>query len=216
MPMSWSPDGSLLVYSQGTDVWAVGLEGDPEPFPVLNDQYNEIFPIVSPDGEWIAYQSDETGQAEIYVKQFPEGPAKYRVSTEGGNLPRWRGDGRELYYTEPPNMMAVEIEIDGDSLQPGVPRSLFTLGGDPSMGGAGSTVGNARIGFHPLYHRFAVTADGERFLLSRPGNAATGAGGGGGIDTALIETVDQGGTGLGGAAGVSTVILNWPQLLEER
>jgi eukaryotic-like serine/threonine-protein kinase len=203
MPMSWSPDQTLLVYSQGADVWAVPLDGGGEPFPVLDESYNEFFPTVSPTGDWIAYQSDETGQAEIYVQQFPEGPAKFQVSRAGGFMPRWRGDGRELYFVLAPSMWAVGIEIDGESLRPGIPESLFPLGGDPNLAAT-----------HPLYHRYAVTSDGERFLISRPGDAA--AGGGGEIDAAIAAEVDQNSSANLSSADPATVVVNWPQMLEER
>src|SRR5262249_27607716 len=80
VPMSWSPDGKLLIYVQNSgtgDVWAVPTGGDKKPFPILQSQFNEVFPQVSADGKWIAYQSNETGRPEIYVKPFPSGPGKW-------------------------------------------------------------------------------------------------------------------------------------------
>lgn len=204
MPMSWSPDQTLLVYSQGADVWAVPTEGGGDPFPVLDEPYAEYYPTVSPDGEWIAYQSNETGQGEIYVQQFPEGPAKFQVSTQGGFAPRWRGgDGSELYFILAPSMWAVDIEFLGESLRAGIPRSLFPLSGDPNLAAT-----------HPTYHRYAVTSDGERFLVSRPGEATAGAGGE--IDAIIAAEVDQNGNANLSTTDPATVVINWPQMMEER
>src|SRR5262249_23108790 len=153
-PMSWSPDGKLLVYflaAGSADVWGVPLTGDKKPFPVLQSPANESSPQISPDGKWLAYQSNETGRAEIYDKPFPEGPGKWQVSTDGGQFVRWRGDGKELYFLLAPNMMAAEIKVVGSSIQAGAPKTLFSISTTPS---AGVT--------HQPYHRFAVTADGQR------------------------------------------------------
>ena len=100
-PMSWSPDGKLLVYWQlgsAGDVWAVPVTGDKKPIPILQSQFAEVFPQVSPDGKWLAYQSNETGRPEIYIKPFPDGPGKWQVSIDGGQLPRWRGDGKRTVF----------------------------------------------------------------------------------------------------------------------
>jgi eukaryotic-like serine/threonine-protein kinase len=210
-PMSWSPDGKLLVYNQvssNPDVWAVPLTGDKKPFPVLQSRANEVFPQVSPDGKWLAYQSTETGRPEIYVKQFPEGPGKWQVSTDGGQFPRWRRDGKELYFVLAPSMMAVEIRVVGSSVQAGVPQTLFGINNPVAAG----------LQVHNLYHRFAVTADGQRFLLSQPG-----AGGpilSGGLADNIASIADQGGNPGGGATLTSpnaiTVVLNWPQALKKK
>jgi tRNA A-37 threonylcarbamoyl transferase component Bud32 len=199
MPMSWSPDGKLLVYFESGNILAVPLEGDKKPIPLLQSQSVEAFPQVSPDSKWLAYQSSETGRAEIYVRPFPDGPGKWQVSTDGGIWPRWRGDGKELFFAQVPNVMAAEIRVTGPSLQAGVPQSLFTLGSDPGLA----------IN-HAIYNRYAVTADGQRFLIPQAGGGAEG---GGGIAEAIATAADQGG-GMG-AAGI-TVVLNWTQLLAKK
>ena len=89
---------SIARLSAQADVWAVPVTGDKKPFPLLQSPFTELFPQVSPDGKWLAYQSNETGRTEIYIKPFPEGPGKWQVSTDGGKFPRWRGDGKELYF----------------------------------------------------------------------------------------------------------------------
>jgi eukaryotic-like serine/threonine-protein kinase len=209
VPMGWSPDGKLLVYvkiANAADVWAVPLEGDKQAFPIAQTSAVEVHPQVSPDGKWVAYQSNETGIAEIYIKQFPEGPAKRQVSTGGGSYPRWRADGKELYFISN-GLNGVEIDTSGTLPRPGVPRLLFTGPGNPSL-----------AGHFAVYHRFAVSSDGQRFLI-----ALTAGGGagllGGAADTAIRTAVDNANTpGGGGAATVArvSVVLNWPQMLQER
>ena len=110
--MSWSPDGKLLVYWQtgaAGDVWAVPVTGDKKPFPILQTQFAEVFPQVSPDGKWLAYQSNETGRTGDLHQAISGGPGKWQVSTDGGKFPRWRGDGKELYFVLAPGMWAAEI-----------------------------------------------------------------------------------------------------------
>jgi dipeptidyl aminopeptidase/acylaminoacyl peptidase len=209
-PMSFSPDGKLLVYAQntggGSDVWAVPLTGERKPFGILQAPIFENYAQVSPDGKWLAYQSNETGRPEIYVRQFPDGPGKWQVSTDGGNFPRWRRDGKELYFLLAPNIMEVEIRVVGSSLQAGVPQTLFGINNP-----------NATIPTRHDYHRFAVTADGQRFLLSQPG------GGGpvvsGGLADSIAALADQGGSIAGAPSSAPqavTVVLNWPQLTKKK
>ena len=206
-PMSWSPDGKLLVYWQvgaGGDIWYVPLTGEKKPVPILQTQFAEVFPQVSPDGKWLAYQSNETGRAEIYIKPFPDGPGKWQVSVDGGLWPRWRRDGKELYFVLAPNMWAAEIRVTGSSPEPGVPQPLFALSGDPSN----------TVNPHVQYHRYAVTADGERFLLSQASGGSTTSGG---LADAVAAAADGGGTSLVGISpnGV-TVVVNWPQMLKKK
>jgi Tol biopolymer transport system component len=207
-PTSWSPDGSTLVFSllgQGQDIWAVPVDGG-DPVAVVATQFQENLGQVSPDGRWILYQSNETGQTEVYVKQFPEGPAKRQISTQGGLFPRWRGDGTEVYYLQGPAIWVAPIEVSEGTLRPGVPRVLFALNADPN-------------GPHPLangfFHRYAVSRDGTRFLFSQ----LTGSGDvGGGVDATVLGLAEQasGGGSAGQGAGVATVIVNWPQMISER
>ena len=128
--MSWSPDGKLVVYTQNSgngDIWAVPVAGDKKPFPILQSTFAEGFPQVSPDGKWLAYQSNETGRPEIYVKQFPEGPGKWQVSTDGGQFPRWRRDGTELFFYFNNNLIVAAIRASGSSIEADVPKMLFGL-----------------------------------------------------------------------------------------
>jgi hypothetical protein len=105
----------------------------------------------SPDGRWLAYASNESGRFEIYVKPFPEPGGKWQVSTGGGLEPRWRGDGKELFYLAPDDkVMAVEVGT-GAAFEAGTPQALFV-----------TSLKNAS-GSH-----YDVTPDGQRFLLNRP------------------------------------------------
>jgi hypothetical protein len=101
----------------------------------------------SPDGRWVAYQSDETGQLEIYICRFPDRSGKQQVSTDGGYEPVWNRNGEELFYRNGNRMMAVPVQMDGD-LVLGRPTSLF----------------EGRFVYHGL-GSYDVTPDGQRFVL---------------------------------------------------
>ena len=102
-PVDWSPDGRFVLYRSpgpmtGFDLWALPLDGDRKPFPVVQTTFEERDGQFSPDGKWIAYQSNESGRVEIYVQPFPGTGRKERISTSGGTQVRWRRDGKELFY----------------------------------------------------------------------------------------------------------------------
>ena len=157
-PTGWSRDGRFLLYSEldpntGWDLWVLPMEGERKPIPVLRTEFDEQWGRFSPDGKWIAYQSNESGKGEIYVRAFspaqPAGGGRWEVSTGGGELPRWRGDGKELFYLAPDRkLMAVEVKA-GTSFETGIPRALFQTR---------TMVGS--------FTRYAVTADGRRFLIN--------------------------------------------------
>ncbi|HEV3214326.1 MAG TPA: protein kinase [Vicinamibacterales bacterium] len=155
-PTDWSFDGRLVLYQVQDpktkyDLWVLPLEGDRKPVPVLQTEFNEMNGRFSPDGRWIAYQSDESTRAEVYVQRFPMSSGKVRVSTNGGNRPRWRRDGKELFYLNPDGkMMAVEVKATATALEAARPRELFQ-----------TRVASALFGA-PTYD---VTADGQRFLI---------------------------------------------------
>jgi serine/threonine protein kinase/Tol biopolymer transport system component len=128
-PGSWSPDGKLLAYWQenpetGLDIWVYSVEtASQEPF--LRTAYNESAPEFSPDGRFIAYESNETGQQlEVYIRPYPEVNPSTRISTDGGRSPRWSADGRELFYLVSGKLMVVDIETE-PNLAPSAPRELF-------------------------------------------------------------------------------------------
>src|SRR5689334_12875507 len=102
------------------------LEGDRKAFPIANTPFDEQQGVFSPDGKWVAYQSDESGRFEIYARPFPGPGALTQVSAGGGHSPRWRADGKELYYLDPDlKMMAVKVEVKGAAFTAGTPISLF-------------------------------------------------------------------------------------------
>jgi Tol biopolymer transport system component/predicted Ser/Thr protein kinase len=135
-PMSWSSDGRLLLYSTGTlsivgnrgHLWALPLVGDAKPYPVLDDPNFSQYPgQLSPDGHWIAYASNESAaQSDIYVAAFPSLSSKVRVTTSGASWPRWRRDGRELFFLSPDNkLMAASVTTSGGQLTVGAVQTLF-------------------------------------------------------------------------------------------
>ena len=156
VPMSWSPDGQYIVYwVPGNIQWILPLTGDRKPFQLSAGPTSHA--QISPDGKWIAYNSF-FGRAEIYVKPFPKGSGEVRVSKDGGVFARWRGDGKEIYYLSAGSsgqMMAVDITVNGSTIQAGTPRALFDSG-------------YVNLNHSTNYHVFAVNRDGQRFLIPRP------------------------------------------------
>jgi Tol biopolymer transport system component len=161
-PMSWSPDGQSIVYwvndpNTQYDLWLVSLSGDRKTVPLLHTPFSESHGQVSPDGKWLAYYSNETGQTEVHVRPFPAGAGNWQVSTSGGVFPRWRGDGRELYYMERASsgqLMAVDVKSSGSAFEAGTPKELFYSG-------------YINLTHVANYHTYAVSADGQHFLIPR-------------------------------------------------
>ena len=126
-PTSWSTDGRFLVYHEnspvsGRDLWVLPRNGDPE--PVLVTPFQEQAATFSPDGRWLAYVSDESGQNEVYVVPFPGPGPRHTISTHGGVEPVWSRDGTELFYRTEDHLMAVEVEL-GATFRAGAPQPLF-------------------------------------------------------------------------------------------
>jgi hypothetical protein len=113
------------------------LKGGEKPFPFLKTNFAEVWGQFSPDGRWIAYQSNESGLWEIYVRPFPGPGGQWLISTTGGVYPRWAPEGKELYYIDPTGrLMAVPIGVKSDALEVGKPVALFqphVLGGGANM-----------------------------------------------------------------------------------
>jgi eukaryotic-like serine/threonine-protein kinase len=166
----WSPDGRFILYSQlnertGRDVWAVPLTEPRQPYPLLNSEFNEYRAQLSPDGRWLAYVSDESGGYEVYVQPFTAdgklGGDKVRISTGGGNQPRWRRDGQELFYfAGDRQMMAVGVQTSGATFERSAPKALLIARIQPDT--------PMHLGVH-----YDVTADGQRFLIASQVGEAT-------------------------------------------
>jgi Tol biopolymer transport system component len=153
----WSRDGRYIAYDRlslhgetGWAIWILPLFGDKKPFPFLQSQFNEQVPSFSPDGKWLAYDSNESGRVEVYVVPFPQGNGKWQVSTSGGSDPLWRQDGKELFYLSPENRLtAVAIQEKSGSLEIGNPQALFQV--NPP----------ATVGVVP----YDVAPDGKKFVV---------------------------------------------------
>ena len=155
MPSDWSPDGKHLLMNvtspQGeTDLWVTNEGGNPPSAPYLATSFDEYGAQFSPDGRWVAYTSNESGRPEIYVQSFPAGDGRWQVSLEGGARPRWNPKGGELLFLSPNlEMMSVEVR-PGPTFDYGTPKALFVT----------------RIDNYSAPNRYAVSADGSRFLIN--------------------------------------------------
>ncbi len=153
---SLSSDGRFVAYTNTDtkgntkqDLWILPLFGDRKPFPFLQTQFNEFGAQFSPDGQWIAYISDESNNSQIYIAPFPGPGGKWQVSRNGGTEPRWRGDGKELFFLASDNrLMAVTVNAKESSLEIGNAQPLF----------------ETRPATTPGTH-YDVTRDGKRFLI---------------------------------------------------
>lgn len=164
LPQSVSPDGQSLIYVQrsdstGFDVWLLPLSGAREPGPLLQTIFNETHPQLSPDGRWLAFTSDESGRLEVYVRPVATRGSKWRVSIDGGCQPRWRADGKELFYLHGRTIWSASIETL-PSFRTGPPRALFDTR-------AGRTSGHD--------WDYAPSPDGQRFLFKELAFEASGA-----------------------------------------
>jgi serine/threonine-protein kinase len=154
---SWSPDGQTLAYSEehpdtGLDLWILQIQGDRKPRAFLQTRFNETLPSFSPDGRWLAYVSDESGQNEVYVQPFPGPDGKWQISIEGGQEPVWARNGRELFYRSGNRIMGVNIATQ-PGFSAGRPELLFETQYVPRAGGRAN---------------FDVSPDGQRFLMIQP------------------------------------------------
>jgi Tol biopolymer transport system component len=159
----WSRDGKYLIYNFGSSNHVVlrvlPLTGDRKPVTYLDTRFASSESQFSPNGRWVAYYSNESGKAEVYVQGFSLDPSqprgKWQVSTAGGELPRWSRDGKQLYYHFGTQFFAVDVKTDGPSFQAGVPKLLFETNAVNSTG-----IGTGRGG-----SPYGVSSDGKRFLV---------------------------------------------------
>jgi serine/threonine protein kinase len=196
-PGSWSADGRFVLFhignansQTGNDLWVLPLFGDRKAVPILQAPSNQQEGHVSPDGRWIAYQSNESGRNEIYVMPFAAATAaasggtnnaggKWQVSSAGGALAIWRRDGRELFFLSPDNkLMAVTVNGQGSAFEIGAVRTLFEV---RPRSGAYLGYGSGNV--------YGVSPDGQRFL----------------VNTALA----------GQETAPITLVVNWPAALKK-
>jgi Tol biopolymer transport system component len=161
-PWSWSGDRKTLLLTesvfspQQANIALLPMEGDHARKPLLNEKYFEADPQISPDGRWMAYSSDESGQHEIYARGFPDvNKGKWQVSTNGGISPLWSPDGRELFYRSGDSTMAVAVTTE-PAFKPGTPKILFR---------------GTYFSYKPYgteYTPWDISPDGKRFIMVKP------------------------------------------------
>jgi len=155
-PGSWTPDGQTLVYyaattgATGRDIWMLPVDGDPAPF--LATDFNERGPRLSPDGNWIAYVSNQPGEDRVQVQAFPDGGTIHSVSTGPGSEVVWSRDGRELFYRNGDQMWVVAVETES-GFTAGRPELLFEA--------PYARLFSANAG----YANYDVSLDGQQFLM---------------------------------------------------
>ncbi|MGA8607983.1 MAG: protein kinase [Candidatus Sulfotelmatobacter sp.] len=151
----WSPDGRYVIGSlpqqtTGDDLWLIPLSGDRKPIKFLAPPSDQIHGNFSPEGRFVAYSSNESGRFEVYVQTFPLSDRKWQVSTDGGYEPRWRADGREIYYlSQDRKLMAVSV---GTAPAFGVPKVLFQT--------------RVPEGVTARRTHYVPSRDGQRFLVN--------------------------------------------------
>jgi len=155
----WSSDGKRITFSErsamgGNNIWLMEPDGDRKPYPYHETRFTESWNAISPDGQWIAYKSDQPGRFEILVATIPAGKGRLQISTEGGDWPVWRRDGKELFFSQGAKLMAAPIRLTKTSVDSGKPQVLFEL---------------------PASARFQVSRDGRRFLVAMPVEGAPAA-----------------------------------------
>lgn len=158
-PTDWSRDGKYILYTQptgGGDIFALPMTGDKKPVPLAQSATEESRARFSPNGRWFAYTSYESGGGGVYVQGFPPAGSKWQVSTMGGVEPRWRADGKELFYIYNSAMWAVDVDTTGSEFKAGTPKKLFD-----TQTPTGTTTAT-----------YDISSDGKRFLLNMTTAAA--------------------------------------------
>jgi hypothetical protein len=154
----WSRDGKFLLFHDGQAVHALPMTARPEPVRLLDAGYKRDEPHFSPDGQWVAYSSNESGALEVYVASFPAFGQKQQVSLGGGGVPWWRSDGTELFYmSREGKLMSVPVKA-GPTVEFGTPTMLFE-----------SPIHTLSL----ISSQYAVARNGQRFLIAAPAMTTT-------------------------------------------
>ena len=157
-PLGWAADGRLVFDQAPGDIGALTIEGERTAEMLLATAFDERLPALSPDGRWIAHESNESSLSDIYVRPFPNvDDGKWQVSTVNGFDPVWSPDGRRLFFQQDQRMMVTEVETDL-TFNPGMPTQVFGMGAYPFVGAA---------------RAFDLAPDGQRFLMRRIGGSQT-------------------------------------------
>ena len=164
LPTDYSRDGSYVLFTNASsglsfDLWVLLMGRSPRSELVLQSEFNEYQATLSPDGQWMAYVSEETGAPQVIVQSFPKGELRRQVSSGGGTEPQWRADGQELYFLDADRMlMAVSVTLR-PTFKSGVPAALFRTRVPVVVG--------------PFRQHYLPYTDGQRFLVNTaPPNAA--------------------------------------------
>jgi Tol biopolymer transport system component len=161
-PLDWSGAANIMLLSGVTmdvkwDIWVADAAGQQAPRPYLQSPFDERWGRLSPDGRWLAYTSNESGRDEVYVVPYPGPGSKWQISTSGGGFPQWRADGKELFFQGlDQSIMAVDVRA-GTDFEVGMPKLLFKT---------------ALSEWWYQGYRWAVSRDGQRFLIDTPSGAA--------------------------------------------
>ena len=160
VPHAITADGKTVVFRSGGDLHTLSLDGEPTASPLIETEFTEHRPRLSPDGRWIAYQTDESGQWEVLVRPFPDVEGgRWRISPDGGHSPLWAPNGRELFYMSDVSMWSASVDTE-PIFSPHNAEMIF-----PETYAIGGVSGTGWL--------FDIAPDGERFLARKPGAATT-------------------------------------------
>jgi dipeptidyl aminopeptidase/acylaminoacyl peptidase len=148
-----SPDGEVIVFHEqdpdgGWDLWTLAVDGEGEPEAFLRTEFKERNAAFSPDGRWLAYASDETGEMKVYVRPFPDSGGKWQVSVEHASHPEWSADGKRLYFRWDTALFVADVSAEAGRFRVGKPR----------------TIGEDAVHGHLFFKPYSVAADESRII----------------------------------------------------